>query len=164
MIADFRWSFLLPSILLGPVNSLIKFAERYRSIPDGFAFVVAAAVSFVAAVVSGCLGAFGAMYVYDRGNSRSDDFAVALGGLFAVGTFTFVIVFTFLQKVHHSVSSRTPLFAFYACLVLPVVVTVLSADDMDDHYSLFAVGDWLAILIFGLLSLFVCRRWWHDSD
>jgi purine-cytosine permease-like protein len=164
MIADSGWCFGLPSVLSRPVNSLSKFADRYRRIPDTQAFVTAATGSFVLATVSGILGGIAAMYLYDRANSKGDDLAVGLGGLFAIGTFTFVIVFTWLQKVHHSVSSRTPLFALYACLALPVVVTLLSAGDIDDHYLLLVVGDWLAILFFGLLSLFVCRRWWHDSD
>jgi len=164
MIADSGWCFGFPSVLSRPVNSLSKFADRYRRIPNARAFITAATGSFVLATVSGILGGIAAMYLYDRANSKGDDLAVGLGGLFAIGTFTFVTVFTWLQKVHHSVSSRTSLFALYACLTLPVMVTVLSAGDIDDHYLPLVVGDWLAILFFGLLSLFVCRRWWHDSD
>ena len=145
--------------IIGVMNSSSKLVERFRAITNGFAFVVAAVVSFVLAVVCGCLGAFAAMYLYDRGMSRGDDFAVLLGGFFALGTFTFVVVFTWLQKVHHLVSSRTPLFALYACLVFPALATVRSVVEIDDHYLPLVLGDWLAILFFGLLSLLVCRRW-----
>jgi len=164
MIADPGWCFGLPSVLLRPVNWSSKFADRYRGIPSGLAFVIAAVASFGLAVIFGILGSFTGMYLYDRANSKGDDVAVGLGGLFAVGTFTFVVVFTWLQKVHHPVSSRTSLFAFYACLILPVAATVLLAEDMDDYYLFFVLGDWLAILLLGLLSVFVCRRWWQDSD
>lgn len=96
--------------------------------------------------------------------SKGDDLAVLLGGLFAVGTFIFVLVFTWLQKVRHSVSSRTSLFAFYACLVLPAIDTVLLGSNVDHHYLPFVLCDWLAILLSGLAAVFVCRRWWQDSD
>jgi len=164
MIAETRWCLGLPSASLTPVNSSTKFVDRYRRIPNSLAFVTAAIASFVLAVVSGFLGGIAATYLYDRANSKGDDFAVGLGGLFAVGTFTFVIVFTWLQKTHHPVSSSTSLFAFYACLILPVAATVLFAEDMDDYYLFFVLGDWLAILLLGLLSVFVCRRWWQQAN
>jgi hypothetical protein len=164
MIADSGWCFGLPSVLLKPVNSPSKFVDRYRGISGGLAFVMAAAASFVLAAISGILAAIAGTYLYDRANGKGDDAAVGLGGLFAVGTFTFVVVFTWLQKMHHSVSSRTSLFAFYACLIAPVAATVLLAEDMDDYYLFFVLGDWLAILLLGLLSLYICRRWWRKSD
>ena len=163
MSADPAYNFALPCLLFGPMNTSIKFVDLYRRISTGFAFVLSAATSFVLALVSGILGGFAAMYLYDRGMSRGNDLAVGLGGLFAVGTFTFVVVYTWLQKVHHSISSRTSSFAFCACLTLPTVSTVLSLSEMDEHYLLFVLGDWLVILVLGLLSLFVCRRWWDDS-
>ncbi|MGC0774106.1 MAG: hypothetical protein WB543_14330 [Candidatus Acidiferrum sp.] len=150
-------------MLLTPVTSSSEFADRYRKIPNGWAFLIAAVASLILAVISGILGGFAGTYLYDRGMSRGDDFAVFLGGFYAVGTFTFVVLFTWLQKAHHTISSRTSLFAFYACLVLPALITVMSADEMD-YYSMFIVGDWLAILIFGALSLFMCRRWWHYEE
>lgn len=92
---------------------------------------------------------------------RGDDFAVFLGGFYAFGTFTFVVLFTWLQKIHHPVSSRTSLFAFFSCLILPIWLTL----NVPDHnYMLFVLGDWCAILLFGFLSLFVCRRWWQDEE
>jgi uncharacterized membrane protein required for colicin V production len=103
MIADSEWCFGLPRVLLGPVNSSIKFVERYRGISNRFAFVIAAVASFVLAVICGILGGVAATYLYDRANSKGDDFAVFLGGLFAVGTFVFVIGFTWLQQMHHAV-------------------------------------------------------------
>lgn len=162
MIADPGWCFGLPSVLLRPVNFSSKFVDRYRGIPSGLAFVTATAASFVVAVICGIFAAVAATYLYDRANSKGDDFAVGLGGLFAVGTFIFVVVFTWLQKAHHPVSSSTSLFALYTCLILPVVATVFLVD--DDNYLLFVLGDWLAILVLGVLALVVCRRWWRKSD
>jgi hypothetical protein len=164
MIVDPEWALSRSWISSSPVNASTKFVDRYRGIPPAVAFVVAAMLSFVLAVISGILGGLAAMYLYDRGNSKGDDFAIALGGLFAVGTLTFVVVFTWLQKIHHPISSRTPLFAFYSCLTLPAVATFLSLSEMDDHYLLLALGDWLAIVVLGLSPLFICRRWWHDSE
>jgi hypothetical protein len=164
MIADSVCCFALPSVLSGPMNSSGKLVDRYRGISGGLAFAMATVASLALAIVCGVFGGFAGMYLYDRGMSKGDDFAVSIGGFFAVGTFIFVVVFTCLQKVHHPISSRTPLFALCACLVFPVVDTVLSANVMDDHYLPFVVGDWLAILFSGSLSLFVCRRWWHDSE
>ena len=54
---------------------------------------------------------------------------VGLGGLFAVGTFTFVVIFTWLLKEHHPISSSISLFALYTCLILPVAATVFLVDD-----------------------------------
>ena len=144
-------------------DSLNNFVERYRSVPNAIAFVLAAVLSFMLAAAAGIFGGFTAMYLYDRGMSRGNDFAVSLGGLFSAGTFTFVVLFTWLQKVHHPVSSRTSLFAFCACLVLPVLATVTSAGEMD-YYLMFVLGDWLAILVLGLLSLLICRRWWQHQE
>ena len=156
--------FSLPGVLLAPVNPLPKLAERYCRLPRFVSSVLAAAASFALAAIGGLLSAIAAMYLYDGANSKGNDFAVGLGGLFAVGTFIFVVLFTWLQKLHHPISSRTPLFAFFACLVLPVITTLASLEDIDDYYLPFVLGDWLAILLIGLLSLFVCRRWWRDSE
>ncbi len=163
MIADRERCVRLPSALLTPVNSSSKFADRYRKIPNIWAFVVAAVASLIITVICGIFGGFAGSYLYDRGRGRGDDFAVFLGGFYAVGTFAFVVPFTWLQKAHHTISSRTSLFAFYACLVLPALLTLMLAEEMD-NYSMFIVGDWLAILIFGALSLFVCRRWWQHKE
>jgi hypothetical protein len=162
MIADHGWSFSLPSVLLGPVNSSSKFADRYRRIPNGWAFVIAAVASLTLAVFCGILGGLAGAILYDGGMSRGDDFAVSLGGFYSIGAFTFVVLFTWLQKIHHPVSSRTSLFAFFPCLILPIWLTLTTLP--DDHYLPFVLGDWGAILLFGFLSLFVCRRWWWHSD
>ena len=164
MIADSVWNLVWPWISLDPVNTSTKLVDRYRRISSGYAFVMAAAVSSALAVVSGILGGIAVMYLYDRANSKGNDLTVGLGGFFAVGTFLLVVTFTWLQQLHHVVSSRTPLFAFYACLVLPAVITVLSLSEIDDHYLPLVLGDWLAILVLGLLSLFVCRQWSHDAE
>jgi hypothetical protein len=162
MIADSGWCFGLPSVLLRPVNSSIKFADRYRGISRGLALVIAGVAAFGLATICGILGGFAGMYLYDRAISKGDDGAVGLGGFFAVGTFTFAVIFTWLRKVHHPISSSTTLFALYTCLIFPVAATVFLLD--DDNYWLFVLGDWLAILVFALLSLIVCRRWWRKSD
>lgn len=150
-------------VRLESVNSLARVVDRYRAVSSSTTSVLAATASFGLATACGFLGGDTAMYLYDRGRSKGDDAAIGLGGLFAVGTFTFVVAFTWLQKTHHPVSSRTSLYAFYVCLVLPVLATLLFADEMD-YFALFIVGDWLAIFILGLLSLLVCRRWWQREE
>jgi hypothetical protein len=162
MIAAPEWCLGSPRVLLGPVNSSTKLADRYRGIPSGLAFVIATVTSFVLAVICGILAAVAATYLYDGASSKGDDGAVGLGGLFAVGTFTFVVIFTWLRKVHHPISSSTTLFALYTFLIFPVAATVFLVD--DSNYLLFVLGDWIATLVFALLSLIVCRRWWRKSD
>ena len=134
-----------------------KLGNGYRRRSSGSALVLASLASSALAFVTGLLGGVAGMFLYDRANSKGDDFAVGLGGFFAVGTFTFVVFFTWLQKLHHPISSRTPLFALYACLLLAAAATLFFG---DHDYSLFMLGDWLAILLFALLSLLVCRRWY----
>ena len=134
-----------------------KLGNRYRRISSGPAFVLAFLASSALAMITGLLGGVAAMYLYDSANSKGDDLAVGLGGFFAVGTFSFVVVFAWLQKLHHPISSRTPLFALYGCLFLSAVATLFFG---DRDYVSFMLGDWLAILIFGLLSLLTCRRWY----
>jgi len=151
-------------VLLGWVNSTNKLVERYRALSSVATSVFAAIAAFALATIFGLLGAFAAMYLYDRANSKSDDVTVGLGGLFAVGAFTFVVGFTWLQKMHNPISSRTPLFAFYVSLLPPATVTLASLSEIDDHYLLLVLGDWLAIFVLGLLSFFVCRRWWNDPE
>lgn len=164
MIARSELWFRPRGVSWGPVNAGNKLVERYRALSGVVTSVFAALAAFVLATIFGFLGAFAAMYLYDRAYSKGDDLAVGLGGLFGVGTFTFVVAFTWLQKLHHPISSRTPLFAFYVCLFLPVAATLASWSEIDDHYLPLVLGDWLAILLLGLLSLFVCRRWWPDPE
>ena len=68
--------------------------ERHRKVPDGLALAAAAIVSLGLAIITGILGAFAGMYRYVRGMSKGDDFVIAISGLFAVATFTFIVVFT----------------------------------------------------------------------
>jgi uncharacterized membrane protein len=162
MIARSELWFGPQSVLLGSVNFSNKLVERYRAVSSVAVSVFAAIVAFVLATIFGFLGALAAMYLYDRANSKGDDLTVGFGGLFAVGTFTFVVAFTWLQKLHHPISSRTPLFAFCVSLLPPVAVTLASLGDIHDHYLPLVLGDWLAIFVLALLSFFVCRRWWKD--
>jgi hypothetical protein len=164
MIARSELWFRPPGVLLGSVNSSNKLVERYRALSSVVTSVFAAIAAFVLATIFGFLGAFAATYLFDRGYSKGDDLAVGLGGLFAVGTFTFVVAFTWLQKLHHPISSRTPLFAFYVSLLPPAAVTLASLSEIDDHYLPLVLGDWLAVLVLGLLSFFACRRCWHDAE
>jgi hypothetical protein len=162
MIARAELWFRPRGVILGSVNSWNKLVGRYRALSSAVTSVFAAIAAFVLATILGFLGAFAAMYLYYRANSKSDDLTVGFGGLFAVGTFTFVVLFTWLQKTHHPISSRTPQFAFYVCLLPPVAVTLASLSEIDDHYLPLVLGDWLAIFVLGLLSFFVCRRWCTD--
>jgi apolipoprotein N-acyltransferase len=112
-----------------PANAAAIFGDRYRRIPEALAFVLAIVISLASALVTGLLGAGAAIYLYDRANSKGDDAAVGLGGLFAIGTFMFVVVFTWLQKLHHPISSRTPSYALLACLILPAAATLLALSE-----------------------------------
>ena len=129
--------------------------DRYRKIPDAWAFVAATVISFGLATVAGFFGGFAAMYLYDRGRSKGDDLAVVMSGLFAVATFTFVIGFTWLRKLHHDISARTPLLAWLICLAATAATTTLLWD--RDYEGFILVG--LALILFcGLGALILCRR------
>lgn len=157
-------SVTFPGLRLGPVNSSAKLLDRYRALPSTLTSFFAAIVAVVLAAISGFLGAVAAAYLYDHARSKGDDITVGLGGFFGVGTFVFVVLFTWLQKLHHLISSRTPQFAFYACLVLPVMFTIAASSDIGSEYSTLVLGSWLAILILGLLSLLLCRRWCQREE
>jgi ABC-type amino acid transport system permease subunit len=132
----------------------------YRRVSDGWAFTLAATISSVLAAILGIAGGFAGMYLYDGGNSKGDDLAVLTVGLLAVGTFAFVVLFTWLRTLHHKISSRTPLFAWLFCLAGTLVVTVWlwpSYTDRD-HYLYFIYMGWIAILVFGLVGLVVSHR------
>lgn len=164
MIARSESPFAFLEVRFEPVNSSNKLVERYRAFSSGVTSVFAAVVAFILATIGGFLGAVAATYLYDRAQSKGDDLTVGLGGLFGVGAFAFVVVFTWLQKVHHPISSRTPLFAFYFCLVLPGMITIASLSEIDDHYLPLVLSAWLVILVFGLLALFICRRWCQHEE
>ena len=164
MSAELAYNFVLPCVSFRPVKASIKFVDRYRRVPNSFALVASALASFILAFITGFLGGVAGMYFYDRAMSKGDDLAIGLGGLFSAGTFTFVVSFTWLQNLHHPISSRTSILAFCASIVLPVLITIASLNDLDDHYLPLVLGDWLAILVLGLLALLVSRRWWHDLE
>ncbi len=67
-------------------------------------------------------------YVYDGGNSRGDDLAAFLCGALAIGTFVFVILFSWLQKLHRKISIATPLLALLG----------VSGFRIEDDYSIVA--------------------------
>jgi hypothetical protein len=140
------------------MNQVFSTSEKnnaYRGLPGSVALALSFFASSLAACSAGLLAGIGAIYLYDRGESKGDDAAIGLGGFFAVGTFVFVVFFTWLQKVHHPISSTTPLYAFYASLLPAAVATLFLA---DAYFLGFMIVDWLFIVCFGLLSLFVCRR------
>jgi hypothetical protein len=148
---------------------MIWIVETYRRVPDGWAFVLTAVASFVLAAIAGIAAGFAGMYFYDRGNSKGDDLAVLASGLLAVGTFAFVMLFTWLRALHHKISSRTPWFAWLFCLAVDVVITLLLWPGRYpgelDHYSGFILVGWGLIFLLGLLGLLASRRWFiHQSD
>jgi ABC-type amino acid transport system permease subunit len=119
------------------------------------ALAAAAIVSLGLAIITGILGAFAGMYRYDRGMSKGDDFVIAMSGLFAVGAFTFIVVFTWLRRLHHEISSRTPLIAWLICLAAAVATT---GWPWDNNYQEFIVVGLAVILFCGLAGLVFCRR------
>jgi len=138
--------------------------EAHRRAPSGRAFVLAAVVSLCLAMTAGIAGGVAASYVYDRANSKGDDLAVITGGLLAIGTFVFVILFTWLRTLHHKTSWRTPWLAWLVCLAGSVLVTALLWPTGDlDHYMIFIRVDWIAILSFGLVAVVLSRRCFVDK-
>ncbi len=129
--------------------------ETYRRIPSAGAVVLSAIVAGILALLAAVAGAITGIYIYDRGMSKGDDLAVGMIGLFAVGTFVFVIAFAWLNKLHHNISLRTPVLTLAFCFTLVVVVTVLM---WDSHYSGFIMVGWIVILCCGLLALNVSHR------
>jgi hypothetical protein len=89
--------------------------EAYRRAPSGRAFVRAAVASLCLAMTAGIAGGVAASYLYDRANSKGDDLAVLTGGWLAIGTFVFVILFTWLRTLHHQTSWANAV-ARLACL------------------------------------------------
>jgi hypothetical protein len=146
-----------------PANAAASFGDRYRRIPRALAFVLAAVVSLASALITGLLAAWGATYWYDRANSKADDAAVGLGGLFAIGTFIFVVVFSWLQKRHHPISSRTPSYALLACLIFPAATTLRGLSEIDGDFLLFLLADWALIALFSFAAWRVCRHWYERS-
>ena len=139
--------------------------EAYRRMPDWSVFALAAIISWFLAAVTGIAGGFAAMFLYDRGKSKGDDLAVLLGGLLAVGTFTYVLLFTWLRKLRHEVTWRTPLFALLFCVMGSLLITgFLAAGNWDFYWEFILVG-WIAILLFGLGSFLLSQYLFiHETD
>jgi hypothetical protein len=133
-------------------RSLPQSAERTR-------FCTAAAVSLCLAMTAAIAGGVAASYIYELANSKGDDLAVITGGLLAIGTFVFVILFPWLRTLHHKTSWRTPWLAWLVCLAGSVLITALlwPAGDLD-HSMIFIRVDWIAILSFGLVAVVLSRR------
>src|SRR6266852_2347320 len=129
--------------------------KTYRGVPDGWAFALAAIVSWFLAVIAGVVGAFAGVYLYDRGDSKGDDIAVFASGLLAVSTFVLVVLFPWLRRLRREISWRTPLFAWLFCLAVSLLITVWlwPAGDLD-HYLGFIVVGWMVILLLGWLGWF----------
>jgi hypothetical protein len=133
-----------------------RIIEMYRRVPDLWALVLVAVVSWALAAITGIAGGIACVYLYDRGMSKGNDLAVLISGLLAVGTFAFVLLFTWLRKLHHEVSSRTPWFAWLFCLASSLLVTFLLWPG-ESYLELVLMG-WMAILIFGLVGLILSQR------
>jgi hypothetical protein len=136
-----------------------RIVETYRRLPDELALAVAAILSWGLAAVAGTAAGFVGVYLYDRGNSKGDDLAAFISGVLAVGTFASVVLFTGLRQLHHKISKQTPLFAWLFSLAGSLLVTVWSwpAHDLD-HYLIFIIIGWIAILLFGLAAMVLCLR------
>jgi hypothetical protein len=148
---------------------MILIVETYRRVPDGWAFVLAAVASFLLAAIAGIAAGFAGIYLYDRGNSKGDDLAVLASGILAVGTFAFVMLFTWLRVLHHKISSRTPCRAWLFCSGFDLVITVLLWPGRYpgelNHYRGFIVVGWGLILLLGLVGLLSSRRFFiHQPD
>jgi hypothetical protein len=104
------------------------------------------------------------MYFYDGGNSKGDDAGLALGGFFALEIFTFVVIFTWLQKVHHPISSRAPSYAMFACLMVPAAITLGVLSEVDGDHLLFLLARWVVTALASLVAWAVCRPWWERSE
>lgn len=129
--------------------------EAYRRIPALAAFLASAFLSLLVALGAAILGGVATAYLYDRGMSKGNDLAVFLIGFHAVGTFIFVIIFTWLWNLYHRASRYTPELALFLCLVATGADTLLF---WDRYYSDFVVVGWVVICLFGLLALVLGKR------
>ncbi len=129
---------------------------RHRHSAQGVIFIFFA--SIITALAVGLFGAIAAMFLYDQGRSKGNDVAAGLIGLYAAGTFTFVIVFTSLWSRRALVSWRIPVGAFGACIGTLVLNTVVVFAAYNQHYAVFIVAAWIAETVSGIAALLVCRR------
>ena len=132
-----------------------RVAEVYRRLPKWQAFILSLMIASILALVTGIVGSLAGMYLYDRGTSTGNDIAVGLIGLHAVGTFVFVFVLSWLHKVHHEISARTPAFALLFCLSLAALTTLLFWGVLDRYYTSFASTGWILILFCGVAAMFL---------
>lgn len=99
------------------------------------------------------------MFVYDGGNSKGDDFAVMLIGFHSVGTFVFVVSFSWFRRFGGAISLRTPTIALYSCLALALITTLASLNGAGGDYLGFMAFGWLIIIGFGAAGILVSRRY-----
>jgi hypothetical protein len=135
-----------------------RLTKAYRRLPTWPTFILSAIIAWLLAFVLGLAGGFAGMYLYDRAQSKGDDFAVGLIGLHAVGTFVFIFVFSCLRNVHQRISWRTPAFSLYVCLAGAAITTLLSWADLDEHYLPIVSVGWIVILLCGLAGTLVSSR------
>jgi hypothetical protein len=81
-----------------------RLTKAYRRLPTWPTFILSAIIAWLLAFVLGLAGSIAGMYLYDRAQSKGDDFAVGLIGLHAVGSFVFIFVFSWLRNVHQRIS------------------------------------------------------------
>ena len=141
-----------------PHSRIDRLIEAYRRLPLWLAFMLAGVNAGVLALITGFAGGIAGMYLYDRAQSKGDDFAVGLSGFYAVETFVFVVVFSWLSKLHHEISSRTPAYTLLFCLFFPAVSTLFFLADLDSYYMGFVLAGWVVILLLGLAAMLVSRR------
>jgi len=128
-----------------------------RRLPTPLAFILVALLSFLIASVAAVLGAIAGIYLYDRGTSKGNDLAVALIGLHAVGTFAFVVVFTFLWGRRRSASWKVPVGSFAACLCVLALDSVLFWSSYDAYFAVFFYAAWLAVAFSGCVAIVLSR-------
>lgn len=98
------------------------------------------------------------MYVYDAHDRTKGSGAVlGMAGLFATGTFTFLIAFSYLSRGRQRMSAQTPMFMLLASLSVPAALTISLWNDVRDYLGLI-LGGWIAILVSGLGALAVSKR------
>jgi hypothetical protein len=128
-----------------------------KRFPTPLAFVTIALSSLLVASVAAVMGALAGVYLYDRGTSKGNDLAVALICFHAVGTFTFVTVFTLLWCRRGNPSWKAPVAGFTACLCLLAVDTLLFWSSYDSYFAVFFYAAWLAVAFSGGMALLLSR-------
>ncbi|HET9406003.1 MAG TPA: hypothetical protein VFO39_02080 [Candidatus Sulfotelmatobacter sp.] len=117
-----------------------------------------ASISVLASLFAGIIGAFAAAFLFDRGMSKGNDLAVMLIGLHAVGTFTFVTLFTYLWSKRRVSSWKVPATCLALCILVLAIDTAWWSEAFDEYYANFFIGGWLVVGLSGALALFLSRR------